>query len=290
MTSAMTRRLYVISWLMLGTIAIVYFFTLFQSYRNSHGAQMSSLRAVPVVTKEKQPEPIDPSLSQALARMRDEIKLLKGSLDTTIKENLALKAHIKSLEEAFGPSTASLPTETKKPAPGRIRKKAAKVSAPAPKVVTIVLGMPSDGFADDFDESPLPIAGQSSPKRTLFAVELASGLKEGALDGHWSKLKKKHPKLLSKLQPRGVKSSTGSPSGIESHKLIVGPFENAASAARLCARLNAAGANCEGTVFTGSPIGNIAARYPPRNKRPTSGFFRSLLPSPAIATTPDTST
>ena len=129
-----------------------------------------------------------------------------------------------------------------------------------PKVVTIVLDMPTDGFADDFPEAPLPIAGQAPPKRTLFAVELASGLKADTLDARWSELKRRHPKLLDKLQPRSVKTKSDAQGGVESHRLIVGPFKNAAAAARLCARLAAAGAKCEGAVFSGKPVGNVAAR------------------------------
>ena len=260
MTSAITRRLYVISWLLLGTIALAYFFTLFQSLSGPQKAQMTPSPFAKSASRDTSPEKTDPSLSQALVRMRSEIDVLKGSLEAVNKENSALKAHIKTLESAFGPPTAALPPEGEKPVPSAIRKEAASHSAPAPKVVTIVLDMPTDGFADDFPEAPLPIAGQTSPKRTLFAVELASGLKADALDARWSELKRLHPKLLDKLQPRSVKTKSDAQGGDENHRLIVGPFKNAAAAARLCARLNAAGAKCEGAVFSGKPVGNIAAR------------------------------
>jgi hypothetical protein len=252
MTSAMTRRLYVISWLMLGAIALVYFFTLFQTYKSPKSAQTTPSDLARSQTAEKPAGTTDPSLSQALVRMRSEINLLKGSLEAANKKNSALKAHIKTLESTFGQSTSSLPPasalprQSEEPVPSAIKKEAASRSAPAPKV--------------DITEAPLPIAGESSPKRTLFAVELASGLKANALDARWSKLKRRHPKLLDKLEPRGVKIRPRTAGGIENHKLVAGPFENAASAARLCARLSAAGVKCKGAVFTGAPIGTVAAR------------------------------
>jgi hypothetical protein len=245
---------------MLGTIALVYFFTLFQSYSGLETAQMTPSSFAKSANRNNSPTVTDPSLSQALVRMRSEIDLLKGSIEASNKENSALKAHIKTLESAFGPSTASLPPQSEKPVPSTIREEAVSSSAPAPKVVTIVLDMPTTGFADDFHEAPLPIAGQDAPKRTLFAVELASGIKADALDARWGELKRRHPKLLDKLQPRSIKTNSGTQGSAESHKLVVGPFKNAAAAARLCARLNAAGAKCEGTVFSGTPLGNIAAR------------------------------
>lgn len=260
MTSAMTRRLYVMSWLMLGAIALVYFFTLFQSYRASQTAQMTPSPIAGPETGNGPAAAADPSLSRALVRMRSEIDLLKGSLEAANKENSALKAHVATLESAFGPTTASLPRETTKPVARTIRKEADARAAPAPKVDITMLDMPTDGFADGFPEAPLPIAGQTAPKRTLFAVELAAGLKAADIDARWSELRRRHSKLLNKLQPRSIKTGSGTQGDAGSHKLVVGPFGNAAAAARLCARLSAAGAKCEGAVFTGKPVGNVAAR------------------------------
>ena len=266
MTSTMTRRLYVISWLMLGAIALVYFFTLFQTYQNPKSAQTAPSDLARSQTGEKPAEKTDPSLSQALVRMRSEIDQLKGSLEAANKENSALKAHIKTLESTFGQSTSALPPtsthprQSEEPVPSTMEKEADSRSAPAPKVAISLLDMPTDGFAVEFPEAPLPIAGQSSPKRTLFAIELASGLKATALDARWSELKQRHPKLLDKLQPRSVKAMPAAPGDSKTHKLVVGPFKNAASAARLCARLSAAGAKCEGAIFSGAPIGTVAAR------------------------------
>lgn len=260
MTSTMTRRLYVISWLMLGAIALVYFFTLFRTYQSPKSAQTTPTAVARSQAGEKPAEKTDPSLSKALVRMRSEIDQLKGYLEAANKENSALKAHIKTLESTFGQSTSALPPPPAKPEPSDLKRQAAAHSTPAPEVEITLLDMPTDGFAVHFPAAPLPIAGQVAPMRTLFAVELASGLKATALDARWSELKQRHPKLLDKLQPRSVKAMPAAPGDSKTHKLVVGPFKNAASAARLCARLSAAGAKCKGAVFSGAPIGTVAAR------------------------------
>ena len=258
----MTRRLYVTAWLMLGAIALVYFFTLFQSFRGP--AQTSTLTpgSTPTLFAKKTPAPADPAVSKALERMRDEIDRLKGSLEAVNKENVALKAHIGTLEATFGQSTtAALPREPMPMEAGEKKEEKTARSTPAPKVEITMMAMPVDGFAgDDFRGSPLPISGQGKPTRTLFGVELAKGLKRDEVAKQWKWLKIRHKKLLGGLKPRRVTVLPGSGSNEGGTTLIAGPFSNAAAAARLCARLIAAGAKCKGTIFAGSPLGGVASR------------------------------
>lgn len=263
MTPAMTRRLYVTAWLMLGAIALVYFFTLFQSFRGPEDAVSSAPDSAPSVVSQKPPAPADPTVSQALARMRGEIDRLKASLEGVNRENAALKAHIGTLEATFGQSTtAALPPSGPGPTDmGERKVEKSRQSTPAPKVEITMLAMPADGFADDgLPGSPLPISGQREPTRTLFAVELARGLEPDAVDARWTGLKRRHGKLLGELQPRSVKVPSGAQSNKGDMTLVAGPFSNAAAAARLCARLIAAGAKCKGTIFAGSPVGGVASR------------------------------
>lgn len=255
MTSALTRRLYAIAWLILGAIALVYLFGLYQSMQ---GPQTASGPASPFARSplaENDTGPADPALSQALARMSSEIENLKSALESARQENTALKAHVRTLEATYGPTTAALPPEPETPA--RNISGGTEMNQPAQKhrVEITMLSMPQDGFDDTFHEAPLPIANLEKPRRTRFAVELASGLKTDAVQPRWDTLSKRHGKLLAALQPRRV---TDGESG--TYKLIAGPFDNAADAALLCARLSAAGTKCEGTVFTGAPIGDVAAR------------------------------
>ncbi|MFQ5625810.1 MAG: hypothetical protein ACE5FM_04055 [Methyloligellaceae bacterium] len=262
MTPAITRRLYVTAWFMLGGIALVYFFTLLQSAREANGTQSSTLAPAGSVFAKKTTPPADPAVSQALTHMRREIDRLKASLEAVNKENAAQKAHIKTLETAFGqPATSALPPESGPSEPDDSRKEDSLQSTPAPKVEVTMLQMPGDGFAEyGLPGSPLPIAGERKPTRTLFAVELAKGLEPDEINARWVGLTRRHAKLLGQLQPRGVKAQPGVQDDDGRLALIAGPFNNAAAAARLCARLIAAGAKCEGTIFAGTPVGDIAAR------------------------------
>lgn len=266
MTATMTRRLYVTAWLMLGAISLVYFFTLFQSVIGTNKTHSSMSTAPFSIFAKNTTAPADASVSKALAHMRGEIDQLKTSLEAANRENAALKVHIGTLETAFGQSpTASLPSGPEaidmSEEMGEDWEEDSVQPAPAPNIEVTMLPMPADGFAaEGLLGSPLPITGQGEPTRTLFGIELASGLNPDAVAKRWKWLKLRHDKLLDQLKPRAVKvlSSTGSTGG--DMTLVAGPFTNAAAAARLCARLIAAGATCKGTRFAGSPVGSVAAR------------------------------
>lgn len=100
------------------------------------------------------------------------------------------------------------------------------------------------------------MADVQKPQRIQFAVQIAFWLRAEAIELHWKTLSRHHAKLLGSLQPGRV-AEGGSPAR---YKLVAGPFGNAADAAKLCARLTVPGASCEGTMFVGSPVGDIAAR------------------------------
>jgi len=262
MTQALTRRLYVIAWLTLGTIALVYFVVLFQSTLGLKKERQAAASATLSGVSNSATESADPAVTQALARMREEIDNLKSLLAAANKEKAALQAHIRALETTFGPSTASIPPSSQTPRPRDLNPEDAKARAlrptPVPKVEVNILPMPTDGFADGNPEAPLPIAGRASPRRTLFAVQIGTNLHPGALEERWKSIASRHAVLVQDLQAHSVaiRSSRGNPR----YNLIVGPFRNAALAARLCARLGAAGTKCKGTVFAGQPLGDLAAR------------------------------
>jgi len=262
MTPAMTRRLYVTAWMMLGAIALVYFFTLFQSFQGSGNITASTPASAPSVFSKKTPAPTDPAVAQALTHMRSEIDRLKASLAAANRENTALKAHIGTLEATFGQSTtAAIPPGPKPMETVEKKEEKSAQSTPAPKVEITMLAMPVDGFAgDSLQGSPLPISGQGEPTRTLFGVELARDLKPDEVAKRWKWLKLRHDKLLGKLKPRSVTVLSGTQSNGGGMALIAGPFKNAAAAARLCARLIAAGAKCKGAIFAGSRVGGVASR------------------------------
>ena len=264
MTPVLTRRLYVIAWLMLGSIATLYLYTLLQPARYAGDLRASLFAPVRSLMANKTTTPDDPALSQALVHMRKEINRLKTSLAAANKQNAAQKAQLKTLAGAVDQmTTAALPPDPGASDPGDTGNKELVLATPAPKVEITMLQMPGDGFAHGagaLPDSPLPIAGQSKPTQTVFAVELANGLKVDEIDARWAGIKRRHGKLLGQLQPRSVKVHAGNPGDVGRLALIAGPFNNAAAAAQLCARLIAAGAQCKGIIFAGTPLGGMAAR------------------------------
>jgi len=264
MIPALTRRLYVVAWLMLGAIATLYLFTLLQPARDTGDMVASVFAPAGSPMAKKTTAPDDPSLSRALVHMRNEIKRLKTSLASANEKNAAQKATLKTLAGAVDQTTtAALPANTGASQPGDTGNNKPALARPAPKVEITMLDMPGDGFARGagaVSNSPLPIAGQNKPTRTLFAVELANGLKADEIDVRWAGIKRRHTELLGQLQPRGVKAHSGNPGEKGRLALVAGPFNNATAAAQLCARLITAGAQCKGTIFAGTPVGGMAAR------------------------------
>lgn len=259
MMSALTRRLYVTAWFALGAIALGYFLFLFQSVRTpgNEVAESSIFSRSPLSSSD--PTVDDPALSQAIARMSSEIESLKSALEAARKENAALTAHVRTLESAFGPTTAALPPQTKAPERSSLKDENDKSADQAPKVQITMMPMPADGFSNEFEKAPLPIAGPTKPMHTLFAVEVATGLKGDRVQSRWREIEQKYAKHLAGLQPRKVRSTQES-SGNPTYRLVVGPFRNAAAAALMCARLSLTGLDCSGTVYGGDPIGEVANR------------------------------
>ncbi len=265
MTAALTRRLYVAAWALLGTISLGYFFVLFQNTFQPAADNAVASAAPPGGTEHRVSPPTastDPGVTGALAHMRQEIDRLRTSLDTANREKAALQAHVRALEATYGPSTASIPPQTRRPRADDVLRDqnspGASRTGPRPNVNVTMLPMPNDGFDDVIPESPLPIASRQKPRRTQFAVELGSRLTAAMLEGRWSDLVGRHGALLQDLQPHAVRIASAR--GEKRYSLIAGPFKNAAGAAVLCARLSAAGTTCEGTVFSGKPLKTLASR------------------------------
>jgi len=255
--SALTSRLYVIAWLALAAVALGYFVFLFQSAQNPVRTAISNSIFSQSPLSHKSIELADPAVSQALTRMTTEIEILKSALEAARKENSALSAHVRTLESAFGPSTGSLPPSRQEPASPVKDDNLAKNN---PKVVSVTTSaMPLDGFSEEVETTPLPVARPAKSTQTLFAVEIASDLTADTVEARWKDVRKRHASLLSKFEPRKVRISAEGNSK-QTYKLVVGPFDNAASAALMCARLSIAGLNCSGTTFSGTPLGSVAGR------------------------------
>lgn len=257
--SVLSRRLYIAAWLALATLALGYFASLFKSTQNLGGTAFLPSIFSNAPSAGSDTANTDPAVSQAIARMATEIDSLKAALEASRKENAALTAHVRTLESAFGPSTASLPPPGE---PGHEKRPEESVAADSNKNAGIKVEMhpmPVDGFSEEIERAPLPIARPAKSTRTLFAVEIATGLSADEAKVQWQVISKKHASLLAKLEPRKVRTTKGETEK-DAYTLIAGPFNNAAAAALMCARLSIAGMNCSSTSFTGTPLDNVAAR------------------------------
>jgi len=254
--SALARRLYVAAWFALAAVALAYFIHLFQQARHpgSPSPLASLFSASPLA--EDIPEPADPAVAQAIARMTTEIESLKTALEASHKENAALKAHVRTLEQTYGPTTAALPPEPEKPQQAeKSENSGVAATEKRANIEVTMMPLPSTGYAQDIQEAPLPVARPVEPRRTVFAVELAKGLKAGEVEARWKEITARHGALLAKLEPRMIRSDSGG-----TYTLVAGPFKNAAASAFMCARLSLAGAECAGTVFSGDPLKKMANR------------------------------
>lgn len=89
-----------------------------------------------------------------------------------------------------------------------------------------------------------------STTQTTFGIDLGSEISFGALRTRWDTLRRQHPEL-ARLSPR---VSARDKNGRVELRLIAGPFENAADAAKACADLLAKGTLCDGSLFDGQRL------------------------------------
>jgi hypothetical protein len=103
---------------------------------------------------------------------------------------------------------------------------------------------------------PVPAAPadlpEATPARTEFGVDLGGGPSIASLRAAWNQIRRNHGALLDGLRPVvGVRDGRASQTEL---RLIVGPIGNAATAAKLCATLAAAGLSCQPTTFEGQRL------------------------------------
>ena len=85
--------------------------------------------------------------------------------------------------------------------------------------------------------------------RTRFGLSFNLYKSISGVQAAWEKLRSRHAVLLSGLEPRALPQ--GTQDGELKYRLIVGPIENAAGAAKQCAKLAKRGIKCTPSVFSG---------------------------------------
>jgi hypothetical protein len=183
-------------------------------------------------------DPIPPKRETA----RIEASVTAESFERLAGEIGRLNARIAALETALGPATSAIP-----------EKQSGAEPQPSDRPVDIAtLPLPKEGFGDEaapFEAIPIEAAAAT---RTVFAVAVSVSEDKSRLRGSWRDLLGRYGEILEGLEPRVVAQVTKK--GARRWKLVAGPFENAAGAARACARLKAARQPCAETVFSGDAL------------------------------------
>lgn len=101
--------------------------------------------------------------------------------------------------------------------------------------------------------TPEPAAAPSGVTWTQFGVDIGSEATMKALRGRWTAVRGKHGDLLAEMRPIVTVRDNGR--GGSELRLVAGPLDDAAAAARLCAALSSAGQFCMPTVYDGQRLG-----------------------------------
>ena len=200
-----------------------------------------------------------------IQELRGRIGNLENTMAHLRSRERDLAKRLSSLEDGLGPNTAALPSAdaggermarvepAEKPEPPKKTK-----MRYAPPITVAYAPLPSTGFGDEPDpELPVGVGealegapGEDlvydKPTQTMFAVKLAIGPDAAALAPSWKLVKRNHGDLVASLTARVVERTTGS---AKRHELIAGPIDNAATAARICAKLRASSLYCQETMF-----------------------------------------
>jgi len=135
----------------------------------------------------------------------------------------------------------------------------------------------ADDEATDSPEDTVPV------RRAEFGVDLGSANTLDGLRGLWRKLSKTQ-KALKGLQPIVMVKESGNATQL---RLVVGPVNDAATAARLCATLGGASRNCETSVYDGQRLPLVApAATPSPPPRPLRRQRARLTVQPEPPTVP----
>jgi len=120
---------------------------------------------------------------------------------------------------------------------------AADAAAPAPEVVGSVSTEPDPSRSAAPD---LPV------KRTEFAVDVGGASSVGGLRAMWRGLVRSNP-AVAKLSPVIVVKEGSGGLGMQL-RLVAGPLDDAAAAAKICAALTESERSCEPTIFDGQRL------------------------------------
>ena len=148
---------------------------------------------------------------------------------------------------------------------GSITRPAEKALAPPPATPPFDPAPLANAPASIWPNVPVPRPAPATPQtqsatppdpaltKTEFGIDLGGASAVEGLRALWAAVRGKHGGLLDGLRPVVMIRESTRPGGVEL-RLVVGPIANAATAARICAALAAAGAACQPAVFDGQRL------------------------------------
>jgi hypothetical protein len=196
--------------------------------------------------------PLDAKEGQKLA---ESVRLLSTDRDR-------VAARITTLERSVDSITGSI---------ARVEKAALAAQRPLPQALAAPAdpaspaGAAPEGVTSSIDQGAIPLPPrtpaaaqmQTPPSgavaRAEFGLDIGSARTLEGLRALWTAALQRHAAQLDGLQPIIHLRERPRPAGLEL-RLVAGPIPNAAAAARLCARLSAAGALCQPAVFDGQRL------------------------------------
>ncbi|HRF09275.1 MAG TPA: hypothetical protein PL193_11640 [Xanthobacteraceae bacterium] len=199
---------------------------------------------------------VNPNTEREINRLKEVVRVLASERDR-------LATRLDHIERSVGDITASITKQTPDPAtfqpPSPPSNPEALVAAPPspeprpetaepnPRTTTqVVSAAPQNSPAAQPAEVP-------AATRTEFAVDLGGEKTVDGLRARWATLRGNHGTALDGIRPV-IHVKDGQKPGTVELRLVAGPIPNAATAARLCAKLQTSGVPCSPTVFDGQRL------------------------------------
>lgn len=175
-------------------------------------------------------------------RLADTVRILVADRERLVARIATLEQNVESVTGSIAKVEKSIQAPT--PAP--------EISPPVIQISPPVVQTPEETTSSVSPPAP-PSAPSPNVTKTVFGVDLGSATSVEALRTAWTAALRRHAKLLEGLRPVVQMRERPRPAGTE-FRLVAGPIANAASAARICATLTAAGAVCAPAVFDGQRL------------------------------------
>lgn len=181
-----------------------------------------------------------------------EARRLADTVRKLAAEREQLLARIAALEKNLGDVTGAIERAARTPPPIPPAIAMAEPDAAA----TALVSAATDSRAAETRPAataPADTSASEGVTRRQFGIDLGRAANVEGLRALWSATRSRHAAQLEGLRPIVHLREIGRAGGVEL-RLVAGPIANAATAARLCAALTAAGALCQPAVFEGQRL------------------------------------